>query len=212
MLEAQSVSLTNIKAALEELGGEAYVSKIKDQVEKNFGGIPPNYLSEYTFRNTIQALINIHCKQSATFGGKAVFQRVAKGKYELVNFIKAEINEEIGHSDEKDEPSDLLYEDATKFRLHKRIERNNKLVKEVKKIQGYVCKVCSINFENKYGAIGKDYIEAHHLRPISTLKGSKIALDPAKDFAVLCANCHRMIHLTACVNDIEKFKTNHYLD
>lgn len=212
MLEAQSVSLTNIKAALEDLGGEAYVSEIKDQVEKNFGGIPPNYLSKYTFRNTIQALININCEQSATFGGKTVFQRIAKGKYELVDFVKVKINEEIDHSGETDEPSVLLYEDATKFRLHKRIERNKKLVKEVKKIQGYVCKVCSINFENKYGVIGKGYIEAHHLRPISTIKGSKIALDPAQDFAVLCANCHRMIHLTACVNDIEKFKASYYLD
>jgi 5-methylcytosine-specific restriction enzyme A len=45
-----------------------------------------------------------------------------------------------------------------------------------------------------YGEIGAGYIEAHHLTPFSELKGRPTQLDPKTDFAVLCPNCHRMLH------------------
>jgi 5-methylcytosine-specific restriction enzyme A len=58
---------------------------------------------------------------------------------------------------------------------------------------GVTCKVYGFNFEEIYGERGKDYIEVHHLRPVSTLgKGTKV--DPKSDMTVLCSNCHRMIH------------------
>ena len=112
---------------------------------------------------------------------------------------------------EGDEPPDIHYEDASRFRMHKRIERNSALSKLVKKLHGFTCQVCETNFEHKYGEIGKDYIEAHHLKPLASLQGKKVAMDPAKDFAVLCANCHRMIHRSGCVDNIAQFKKEHYL-
>lgn len=127
--------------------------------------------------------------------------------------IQVEANSEVSSTTvEGDEPPAMEYEDATRFRMHKRIERNANLAKAVKKYHGYTCQVCNINFEARYGEIGKEYIEAHHLKPLSTLKGQKVAMDPVKDFAVLCANCHRMIHRSGCVDDIVKFKNDHYLD
>lgn len=111
---------------------------------------------------------------------------------------------------EGDEPPDMNIEDATRFRLHKRIERNGTLAKNVKKLHGWNCRVCEVNFEAQYGELGKGYIEAHHLKPLSSLKGTKVALDPEKDFAVLCSNCHRMVHRSGCVGDIRKFKKEHY--
>jgi 5-methylcytosine-specific restriction protein A len=111
---------------------------------------------------------------------------------------------------EDDEPAGLHFEDATKFRLHKRIERNAKLSKDVKKLQGCICLVCGTDFEKRYGPVGKGYIEAHHLKSIASIKGTKVAMDPLKDFAVLCSNCHRMVHLSGCSADIEKFKAEHY--
>lgn len=116
----------------------------------------------------------------------------------------------LENSDEADEPVQTHQEDATKFRLHKRIERNRSLAEEVKKQQGHACKVCGMNFLSVYGEIGKNFIEAHHLTPISAIKGQVATLDPIKDFAVLCSNCHRMIHRSGCVDDIEKFKRDHY--
>jgi 5-methylcytosine-specific restriction enzyme A len=50
-------------------------------------------------------------------------------------------------------------------------------------------------FEKEYPGIEKNkYIEADHLMPVSNLKGNKISRNPTTDFAVLCQNCHRMIH------------------
>lgn len=127
--------------------------------------------------------------------------------------IQVETNGEVSNTTvEGDEPPKLAYEDATRFRMHKRIERNATLAKAVKQHLGYTCQVCDTNFEARYGEIGKEYIEAHHLKPLATLKGEKVAMDPAKDFAVLCSNCHRMIHRSGCVDDIVKFKRDHYLE
>jgi 5-methylcytosine-specific restriction protein A len=77
----------------------------------------------------------------------------------------------------------------------------------VKKKLGYKCQVCGFEFDKHYGNIGLGYIEAHHLKPISELKDTRIPMNPIKDFAVLCANCHRMIHRTKNVGDIQRFKT-----
>jgi 5-methylcytosine-specific restriction protein A len=124
--------------------------------------------------------------------------------------ILGQVDADVDLDAEGDVPKNLQVEDATKFRLHKRIERNAKLVRDVKRIKGCVCEVCGLKFDQRYGVIGLDYIEAHHLKPISSLKGTKVAMDPGKDFAVLCANCHRMVHRSGLTDDIAKFKAEHF--
>ena len=81
-------------------------------------------------------------------------------------------------------------------RLHKRYERDPRLIAEKKraaKAAGeLLCQVCGFDFERRYGELGADFIEVHHTRPIHTLKpGSKTKLE---DLATLCSNCHRMAH------------------
>ncbi len=111
---------------------------------------------------------------------------------------------------EADEPEDLLYEDLTRFRMHARLERSAKLTKQVKAKKGCVCEVCNLDFAKIYGELGKGYIEAHHLRPLATLKGQKVPMDPELDFAVLCANCHRMIHRSEHISDVSEFRSKHF--
>ena len=41
--------------------------------------------------------------------------------------------------------------------------------------------------------MGKGFIEIHQ-QPLSENKGKEIETNPEKDLAVLCANCHRMVH------------------
>jgi 5-methylcytosine-specific restriction protein A len=100
-------------------------------------------------------------------------------------------------------------EDLSSFKFHKRIERNKKVSNKAKKIHGYICQACGFNFEECYGEIGKGFIEAHHLVPLSKLKGQKITINARKDFAVLCSNCHRMIHKSESVSDVQKFRKDH---
>lgn len=113
---------------------------------------------------------------------------------------------------EEEDEAGLNTEDMTSLREHKRIERNRKLAQKAKKAHGYVCQACGFDFEAKYGAIGRDYIEAHHLTPLYTLKGQKVTLDPKKDFSVLCANCHRMIHKSEFVDRVEDFREKYVIE
>jgi len=113
---------------------------------------------------------------------------------------------EIDGDDADDEESIALTE-IRRYRLHRKIERNQKASKEAKQIHGTICQVCGFDFTEKYGDLGQGYIEAHHLKPLSTYEeGVPIQLNPKSDFAVLCSNCHRMIHRTEDPSDVEKFK------
>lgn len=51
---------------------------------------------------------------------------------------------------------------------------------------------CGFGFEKAYGPLGKDFIEVHHVVPLS--EAGRVNTDPLTDLIVLCANCHRMVH------------------
>lgn len=72
-------------------------------------------------------------------------------------------------------------------------ERNPKLREEALRIHGYKCCACNFDFENFYGEIGKDFIEVHHIKPLSEIKEEQV-INPKYDLLPLCSNCHRMIH------------------
>ena len=115
--------------------------------------------------------------------------------------------ESISPEDEEDHPSTYKeIEDRRKVRWHKSVERKPTISKKVKKIHGYTCRACGFNFENFYGEIGEEFIEAHHLIPIAQLKGQVAEVDLRNNFAVLCSNCHRMIHKFERPEDIEAVK------
>lgn len=109
----------------------------------------------------------------------------------------------------EDDEVGLEYEDTGKIRLHKRIERNQRLAKRVKALKGLKCEACQFTYSQGYRGLNTDYIEAHHLIPLSDLGGGKVRMDPLRDFAVLCANCHRMIHRSSYISDVEAFRQTH---
>jgi 5-methylcytosine-specific restriction protein A len=115
-------------------------------------------------------------------------------------------------ADAEEDEATLGDEDLRKLREHKRIERNRKLAHKAKQVHGYVCKACKFNFEREYGAIGRSFIEAHHLTPLADLKGQRLTLDARTDFTVLCSNCHRMIHRTEFVNSVEEFRAKYVVN
>jgi len=80
------------------------------------------------------------------------------------------------------------------------IQVDPKFIRQIKKDNNYTCQACGLNYEKVYGEYSKkkDFIEAHHIEPKFKVK-SKADLNKkmerkAEDFAILCANCHRMIH------------------
>jgi 5-methylcytosine-specific restriction protein A len=82
-------------------------------------------------------------------------------------------------------------------RVHRVRERDKKLVKrkkdEVLKKHGVLqCEACGFNFSKTYGPDVEGIIDVHHTKPLHTLQpGDKTKLT---DLALLCANCHRVVH------------------
>ena len=82
-------------------------------------------------------------------------------------------------------------------RLHRYRERDRDLVKRKK--QKFLeqngrlfCEACGFDFLKVYGERGRDFIECHHTKSVSQLEvGEKTKLT---DLALLCSNCHRMVH------------------
>ena len=88
-------------------------------------------------------------------------------------------------------------EGALLTRLHRIRERDRKIVAR-KKAQaadahGRIrCEACAFDFADAYGPRGTGFIEVHHLRALSTLMAGETTR--LSELAVLCANCHRMVH------------------
>lgn len=59
---------------------------------------------------------------------------------------------------------------------------------------GLNCHVCNVNFEEKYGEIGKGFIHVHHKVKVSDYKGKKYQIDSIKDLVPVCPNSHAMMH------------------
>lgn len=55
------------------------------------------------------------------------------------------------------------------------------------------CEVCGFDFESVYGKLGKGFIHVHHKKPLFLI-GENYHPIIEKDFALVCPNCHAMLH------------------
>lgn len=51
---------------------------------------------------------------------------------------------------------------------------------------------CGFDFFETYGEVGKDFAEVHHLQGLA--RAGKAVNVRLEDLAIVCANCHRMVH------------------
>jgi 5-methylcytosine-specific restriction protein A len=86
------------------------------------------------------------------------------------------------------------------FITHRRREANARREKIAETLTNnggkLLCEVpnCGFDFHARYGPLGTGYAQVHHLEPLSKSpkEGRRIKLN---ELAVVCANCHVMIHL-----------------
>ncbi len=84
-------------------------------------------------------------------------------------------------------------------------ERNPFYRKKALEIHGYSCMVCSFNFEDAFGELGKGFVHVHHNKPVS--ESVATVIDPKTDLSVLCPNCHAMVHRKKSYTlDVEELK------
>lgn len=56
------------------------------------------------------------------------------------------------------------------------------------------CEACGFDFAVTYGEVGNGFCEVHHTKPLASRSGSETT--SLQDLAVLCSNCHSIIHRT----------------
>lgn len=116
-------------------------------------------------------------------------------------------SEQYGSSLPDVDTTDGGYEGNPRLVLHLKRERNSKVVEQKKKdilnkMGALRCEVCDFDFEEVYGTHGSSFCEVHHLLPLSKADGIvKTELD---DLAIICSNCHRIIHKIHPMPDIKE--------
>ena len=121
----------------------------------------------------------------------AEMERIASSIRELIS-----AGEAVAVPDELEDEDEGAFEGRLLLANHYKRERNRPL--RQKKLDSVrragkliACEVCEFDFEVAYGELGHDYIEVHHVLP---LHASGPVQTKLRDLALLCANCHRMLH------------------
>jgi 5-methylcytosine-specific restriction enzyme A len=200
----ESAEILQLSRMLNQLGEKLFPPELRAETFRNANGV---YMKLMNFRRL---------DPQYTGDGKTRLQRGAKGEEEAVwadfaedsvrcrrvaDAIIASLDDsEIGApSLDSDTPEG--FEEASEGRLLTRLhlvrERNRKLVEKKREqvLKSYgrlTCEACDFDFAVCYGDRGHGFIECHHTKPIATLAdGHKTHIN---DLALVCSNCHRIIH------------------
>lgn len=121
--------------------------------------------------------------------------RVKSERLDSFSGIEGYISKLRGGSKEVTPPKEpLSFNEGERLRRETNyFNRNGRLAEIAKLKHGFTCCLCGFNFEKIYGDLGREYIECHHLNPLSE-KDSEGVITTLNDVSVLCANCHRMVH------------------
>lgn len=117
---------------------------------------------------------------------------------QIADLFNQDFEHEVFEPEPDEIDNELFSEGKVKYRIHKHKERNRKLIKTAKenfKMNNdgkLFCEVCGFDFSKRYGLRGEDFIEAHHTIPIHSI--AEDYKTNVNEIALLCSNCHRMIH------------------
>ena len=112
--------------------------------------------------------------------------------------------------DEVDGDDDEFSEGRVARRLHNFRERSQTATRKkkrlaLKRLGRLSCEVCEFDFRQAYGDLGDGFIECHHVIPVSKWpdEGKRTKLS---ELALVCPNCHRMLHHRRPWQSIEGLK------
>jgi 5-methylcytosine-specific restriction protein A len=101
---------------------------------------------------------------------------------------------------------DEAIEGRVLFRLHAQRERDPEITRrkkeaELARLGRLACEVCTFDFAATYGQLGEGFIECHHRLPLSSSGERKTR---PSDLALVCPNCHRMLHRSRTALSVEE--------
>ena len=194
--------LEMIVTVLSELGGDA---PYKDLYGKMLEFYPDKMSEVKDYKAQIRGTIEQFSSDSEVYqknkskNRRNLFYKKDKGHWGL----------RVAQQIDLTEDDDSYPEGKAKLKLHLQRERNQQLVRQAKKLYkkkhpDMKCQICGFSFKEKYGKIGEDYLEVHHIIPVSNLQDDGVT--KLEDIILICANCHRMIHRKRPCLDIESLR------
>lgn len=169
-----------------------------------------NYLNSENVYNIISIALGLNQENRKLKKFVDTFQHnvgLIKEEIELLDFldligdITADTEKEIKKLEKKmkNKPPEI------KQRISSFIERGA-ISNKVKRLTNYKCLVCEALGENPYSfekTNGINYVETHHVEPVSTLKKNVLGI---ANLITVCANHHRQMHYgkSELINETEK--------
>ncbi|MHB1158271.1 MAG: HNH endonuclease [Phycisphaerales bacterium] len=117
----------------------------------------------------------------------------------LEKILQSPLKSKPAGKESKSTRQDLSAAEGTPFeQLSSRPTRSARLredkIRQILEQNGsLVCEVpgCGFDFKRTYGELGRNYAHVHHKNPLALRGNVETTLD---DLAIVCANCHAMIH------------------
>ncbi len=140
-----------------------------------------------------ELMYSVHLKTYSQFLESKAFKNLFKRKINLEGTVKkAQPQQEVKVQKFREETEGERKHITKEMEV---IHRNPQLRQQCISRYGYQCQCCGMNFAEMYGeALGTNFIEVHHLKPISTFETEGIPKDFVENLVPLCSNCHSMIH------------------
>lgn len=158
----------NFSREIDPTGSDFTKRLYKESLEKVLETVPEEYENDF-YRG-----YHWNCE---------VIERIRNASKHEINWDEETVQEETAGTTEGKRT--VYY--TTKY------ERSSKNREAAIRIHGTKCMICGFDFEQKYGELGKGYIEVHHIKPLATLE-QEVVINPETDLICVCANCHRMLH------------------
>jgi len=162
---------------------------------------PPKYLISYAHR----------------FVDGKEWPNIFSGGPEANNFLKSRRFKILDRLTGKEVPFEALKENDESafpegrifYHRHLLRERDSKISgtaknRRLRDTGDLACDVCGFSFSKTYGELGVGFIEAHHTVPVSQLSGQRKT--KIGEIALVCSNCHRMLHRRRPWLSIQKLK------
>jgi 5-methylcytosine-specific restriction protein A len=177
-------------------------SLLRAMGNKAGGNVPENFRSPASI---VMKLMNFRSLDSE-YGGKGlasvgdrdrlVWSELSGDQTLLAGLDAAIRSANAANEDLRPEPEEA-FEGGVLMKMHRIRERDARLAKKkkektLKELGKLACEVCGFDFASFYGARGHGFIECHHIVPLHELRAGKTTR--LEDLALVCANCHRMIH------------------
>ena len=192
------------------------VHRLKWLLEKNNISLQESFSSNcrnQTVRNIIENEL-IRCNGIVQIDN---LRQLIKGHIDIFESDSTEdVNENLFKGIPPQEQIEEYLEGAEYLAKHLAHERNAEIVALAKEhfkathSGRLYCEKCGFDFSEKYGERGADFIEVHHTKAIAKRKKSEQT--KIEDLAMLCSNCHSVVHRKQpwlTMDELEEIINNH---